>query len=238
MNSNSYLLNAINSVSINHWLHGESFFSCSGLKIPLKGHRAEIINHSPTVPWSDNEWSDDFYKPHYKRLHSIIVAYATKLIPRTTAKVLELCAGDGTLANRILSINTYIKSYTLIERNIKNLDLARVNLKNYIETKQAQIVSCDLTTTDLKDIVTGEFDLVIGSGALTRVVLSAEVAKSVFEQVAAMIKPGGFFILTGHEYSWIDSTTFCINGFDVKNTLYPQTGQHFYVAQKYKANSK
>jgi hypothetical protein len=80
--------------------------------------------------------------------------------------------------------------------------------------------------------VNGSFDFVIGSGALTRAVLSDEVAKKVFAQVSNMINPGGYIILTGAEYSWIDAAMMRNKGFHVLNTFCPQIGKQLYVAQK------
>lgn len=231
LDSESYVVDKAGAGKIWDWLFDSSSLDVSeDLVLPLKGNKMEVINHAPMVTLSDECWSTHFYRKLYTEIHLSLLAYAKQLVHDKT-DILELCCGNGALAQQIIA-NTTPNSYTLIDRNREMLTRATQTLQEHIVSGKTKIVSCDLSTTPLNNAVDGSFDLIMGCGALTWEVLSQETSISVLAQAYEMLKKGGHLILSGVEYSWVDSDMLLAAGFTVLNSFCPQTGKHLYVAQK------
>lgn len=123
----------------------------------------------------------------------------------------EICGGDGSLAKQIFDAQgAKIRSYRLIDLNTANQ-----------KEKRVEVIEGDITNASAK-IYTTTYDIIIAMGALAHHILaSREVALATLKLIVAVLKPGGFFLMSSHSPSLIDSKDLKEAGLTVSNTIYP-----------------
>ncbi|MBS0623243.1 MAG: class I SAM-dependent methyltransferase [Verrucomicrobia bacterium] len=228
-NTQCYTLTPKGAYKIWQWLFSKEGHN-PDLVLPFDGRQIEVTNHSLTKLEPDGAWDVNVYAELYLIIHRCVITYMTKLV-NTSSRVLEICGGDGQVASRILE-EARPYSYTMVDRNGQILTLAQQKLRTYIEAKRATVIAMDLSTADLTTSLQGPFDVVMGCGALTRKVVTQSTAERVIRQIHALLQNGGYLLLTGFEYSWIDSAVLRHVGFEVLNSYCRATSRHLYVAQK------
>ncbi len=169
-------------------------------------------------------------------IHPMIKKAALQVLERVEKPtVVELCGGNGMLANDILSACKKKVSYHLLELNSVARELAQENLSS-MQQHCVQIVPQDIVKDHTySDLAPDSVDLFIGSGALTTCVLEKkEEAKAVLKTCHSYLKPGGFVILAGHSDSLVNTSDFQELGFTPHNTHLVGYRQalSFYIMQK------
>jgi SAM-dependent methyltransferase len=161
------------------------------------------------------------------------------------ASILELCAGDGEFASLLYNqMGGKIDSYVLIDSNKKAIDFAKELFREQIVQSKVRVIEGNVVTTDYEKVFEeNQVDLILGIGALTEQVISSrEEAVTAFKNAAAMLKEGGYIVLTGLTSSWLVSSDFQDNGFEVLNCFKPSSDSRkkeasspeFYIARKVK----
>lgn len=125
-------------------------------------------------------------------------------------RVLEVCAGDGSLAARLLHAATErrlpwsIASYTLLERNETLTHTARARLSAYVN---AAVVLADATNEAAyrpKGTEQPPYDVVIASGSvLCGQVGTPSDAEVALGHMASCLAPGGLLLATGFSSSYL-----------------------------------
>lgn len=232
INQKAFALDKICSGVLSAWLFSR-LESSSYYRFELSGREIEVFLNCGEEPYDNVHWNTNYHSSDYlTRIYPALLDYCLILL-RNQDHVLDVCGGDGILGSFILGSSVALASYTLLERNEQQLQIAHNRLGIHDCFKP---LLCDLTTTDLREHILQPLDLVIGSGALTRCVLAQDVALKVFDQIATLLKPGGYLLLTGLEYSWIDSERLRTAGFRVFNTFNTVGMVHLFVAQKKRHN--
>lgn len=228
VNKRVFRLDIPSAQDVTHWMFNHHA-TPPKYRFSLSGRDVEIISTDTSSPLENSFWDTNNHESTYiERIYPPFTVYFHRFV-RSNDCVLELCGGNGFLTHGLLmEIQVPIDSYTFIERNDNQFQLASRLLGKFGYVK---LLKVDLATCTLKDHIQ-PVNMVIGCGALTRSVLTREVAQNVFLQVASLLKPGGYLLLTGWEISWIDAHQMRAAGFDVFNTYNLQGNVHLYAARK------
>lgn len=203
--------------------------------VPLNGNRIEIVCLQPALAMLDEDWDD------WKRYNQVyeaaiypeclsVLGELVQTLDKPSLKILEICGGNGGLAQLILNMfGPRISHYELVDRNKISIQRAKRCLdEDYRERFTAREF----------DIVEGNYsdekvDLVLGVGALTRGVLpSRESALQALDKVIAKINYQGFLVLAGFESHWVFSEDFEARGLSIKNMASHVGLQQLYIVQK------
>ena len=124
--------------------------------------------------------------------------------------VLEVCAGDGSLAAKLLEVPTLpISSYTCLERNGELVKAANEKLGRFVNVT---VIQADATQRapyqwrlGFDDVASrGGFDLVVSSGSvLCGQVGAPEDAEAALGSIAASLRDGGTLLATGFSASFL-----------------------------------
>lgn len=175
-----------------------------------------------------NNWEATENRCAYQNmLHPMICQAVLTLLQSkdwpTFPVVLDVGGGTGSLAYQILQMGKL--DYTLLENNAVELQQAKQLLGD-------KAIATDIVKDDFP-VSQETVDIAIASGILTKNVLKdRDQALSAFKKIAASIKPGGFFLMTGLADSYIDGNDLEKAGFEVINTTLPQSLKQFYIARK------
>lgn len=187
-----------------------------------------------------NSFDEAAWKQYSDNIHPLITEVAVHLLHvlalPETPRVIEICAGNGRLADKIIEAAKQPLNYTLLEFNESEIKDA----KKLLGTK-AQVVKTDIVKdhyyykdeTKKEPIGRASVDLAIGSGALTNYVLNnkSEALTALFK-LYHYLKPGGYVVLAGHSRSLLSSFDFFQSGFEVLNTHAPGNDQQLYILRK------
>lgn len=172
-------------------------------------------------------------------IHPILTRYASTILKNIeNPQIVEICAGTGSLARKILKDLNKPLRYLLLERNEKSRRDASITLKEYDATVQivpTDIVADKVWYSDAKrsqPIQESSQDLVIGSGALTHNVLSKDGAQCALAKIVRILKADGYLLLMGLTASLLSARDFEAFGFKVINTNFPGFNKNLYVLQK------
>lgn len=217
------------------------------LRLFLKGDRLEIIQkylhfekgiHFQDEDW--NEWSHGKEWAEYQNvIHPAISETVNILLENmpigTQPTIVEICAGTGLLAKRIIDNSKTPLKYTLLEFNKPSVKQAKKLLNNQASVVQTDVVKDRFYEDEKKTrpIKPGSVDIIVGSGALTFSVLEdKESARKVLAKMYEALKPGGHVVLSGWASSIVDTDDFEKMGFTVINTYLPSNQNEFYILKK------
>ena len=144
-------------------------------------------------------------------------------------KVLEVCGGDGTLADRLLRSSMPIATYRILERNGNLAQRARTRLAPH---RQATVVMADASVADEYACIeanehacvdehegmgaSGTFDLCISSGSiLNGQVGTPEMARACLSAISDSLTVGGLLIATGFSATFLHPAMMRREGLDV-----------------------
>ena len=189
-----------------------------------------------------NNWveqSQIAWEEYRNTIHPAISEVAIKILSQvsSTPTILEIGGGEGQLAEGILRKISRTVHYIFLEMNKVAVERARLTLSQYpvtvVEGDVLEKVDYCNDSAKLNAIEKKSVDLVIGSGILTDVVLkNPEEGLKVLSNVAPLVKPGGYIILSGHAKPLVTANDLEQWGFKVLNKTLPGWGRHFYVARK------
>ncbi|CDR33309.1 class I SAM-dependent methyltransferase [Criblamydia sequanensis] len=153
-----------------------------------------------TAAFSSQFWSRDWIEKvsnSYEKIdRSIEQAVFEFSRNKEKIHILEICGGNGRCARRILSGNSSVHRYTLIELDSKSTEEAKENLKSFRE--KVEIHQEDVLKMNLEDVISEPPDFIIASGALTTLVFNNPYeCKIVLKKMIASLREGGRILLTG-----------------------------------------
>lgn len=183
-------------------------------------------------------WSGDWKRPDltagkvYPRLfQKTLEIFPFLLQQKEDASIVEICSGKGDDAASILKLySPSISSYMLIDKNLPSCLEAKSRLHAF---PQATINNADLLTLPV-DQLPSSIDILIGTGALTHLVLNEQGdAKDILKKFFPLIKSGGFILLTGltRQFLSIDQLS-TMMPLRIYNTYDSSTGSEYFVLQK------
>lgn len=204
----------------------------------VNGNEYEFVNWIPSEPLQNEQWNPGWKKMeaefYQENVYPLVITYLDEVLP-VKAKILELCAGDGELAEiAFLNLKGKISQYHLIDFNRPSCENAGKRLSEQIKADAAVVHEGDVAKTNFVELVKGDrVDLILGVGALTKGVISDRpTALMVLDEAAKVLKRGGRLILTGLSEQWICADDLLARGFTVENTSCPFQDLQFYVARK------
>jgi SAM-dependent methyltransferase len=189
--------------------------------------------HADANYWDPNVWKEEHGKFYTETVYPHAALFLKELCP-SNASILELCAGDGELAELAFSeTEDRIARYTLVDLNRESCEMATKRLDDKIKEGRAQVHQADIGNADFETMTQGNVDWIVGSGALTKEVLpDRETALKALDRVVPLLKTGGRILLTGLADHWICADDLRERGFTVENTSSPYEDLQVYVAKK------
>ena len=193
----------------------------NGQRIDAQVYRTPHGNTANTIR-NDGYWgrswhgegADQDYEVYRDALDELIEQTScAHCAERTGLKVVELCAGDGTLAARLLasSLAKSIGSYTLIERNADLAARAHERLARHAGL--ASIVKADAIRDANAYGPAGAANVVIAAGSiLNGQVGSAEDAEACLQHISRCLARRGLLIATGASTSWLHPASLARHG--------------------------
>lgn len=177
-----------------------------------------------------NDWKDDCeraVKMYRNEIYPICLNTLTHLLVEPK-RILEICGGDGEFAERVFEkYGKSISDYTLVDRNVKSLEMARKKKSKNRALEKMHIEKIDLENQGFSEKLRNDWDMIIGIGALNyRVLESRQMAFKILSELSSILRPNGYIILAGLTPSLVNSDDLKKCGFEVKNT-FPH-----YVAKK------
>lgn len=174
-----------------------------------------------TAAGGQSDWSSEY--TIYRRVIDGLIESAAHehLLGGRPLNVLEICGGDGSLAERLLErFDTSIGSYTLLERNETLVGEATARLARF--GQRAVVLQADATSA----AAYVSCDLVVSSGSiLCGQVGSALDAEATLGHVASSLVDGGHVIATGFSTSFLHPALLQRAGFEVVHGSLP-AAQH------------
>jgi len=167
--------------------------------------------------WNASASAD--YNFYINRIHPLIRSAIKELTPSPHKggrwNVLELCGGDGVLANTLLSGSYDIASYTLVE--------AMPALVARISNPRIHVKHCDAFALDKYFTSTIAPNLVISSGSILTMGVGElyDNVYALFEKLSQRMHVGTYFIATGYAASWLSAAQFAACGWKVLRTSVP-----------------
>ncbi|HSX26211.1 MAG TPA: class I SAM-dependent methyltransferase [Chlamydiales bacterium] len=180
--------------------------------------------------WSTDWKGDKGPRDFYRNKCWPVIEYFVGQVMKPGLRMLELCGGDGELAERILQ--KYSDKISRLDILELNREVSKEATKRLTAYKNSTVHEQDIAKADYKSL-TSEVDVVYGSGALTQRVLSSKnEAIMALMKAEEILKPGGILILSGLAPSWVNSKDLIGAGFEVRNTYSPVHEIQCYVAIK------
>jgi hypothetical protein len=211
------------------------------------GHKLEDVffrkqAKMPKKFWDDWHETTDAGNEYQRLIHPVMTqTVCTILQEMTTTKpplVLEICGGQGELAERILQQAKRKVCYILAENNNSALNTARKRLAG----RGISIVNVDiindseyfLDADKRKPIKPGSVDIALGSGALTTSVLKDKrEALMALQKLVRYLKRGGYLVLSGHGSSLLEGIDFVNHDLQVINRSIPLYDRNLYILRKH-----
>lgn len=206
-----------------YWIQGEEAKTLVKQMAPLlNGNRYEVESHKWTdrleetwnMGWKELGDNGTLYR---EKIYPLLQAYAKKFLDSGEKRVLEVCGGDGELAEKILKENgKNISAYYLLDTSEVSCQNAKARHLETLSVHQQDV-------TQSYDFIQKEsIDLVIGCGALSQSVLyDSHSAKRALKEICRVLKKGGILLLSGRTQQWINSKDLNEAGFSVKNMTIP-----------------
>lgn len=229
-----------------------SILSLDILKHIFKGDRLEVVVEEQYRYIDNSFWSDwsgtKAWDTYSKEIHPILETAVLEALDHLNVQspnILEICAGTGLLAKKIIhswtqkhpAQDTMIQ-YTLLEKNEESRSKAQLNLN---EMTNVIIVENDLINDAVyfrdpaktEPIPPNSVDVIVGSGAITHEVLQdKKQAEQAMRKLAHCLKPGGYMILSGWSHSLFSAKEFKNMGFEVINMSTPKSIFALYILKK------
>ena len=135
--------------------------------------------------------------------------------------MVEICAGDGSLAERLLDAGLSIASYTLLERNAELLSTAKTRLQRF-----PNVTAMQADATQRVASLGRAAQLVLSSGSVLcgQVGTSADAAAAL-SHVSFYLQEGGCLLATGFSTSFLHPNLIRRAGFEVVGGSLP-SGTH------------
>ncbi len=192
----------------------------------IEEHRLILREHLPDSFWNvseDSLWMLKHKNFYRNKIYPMVMAHLDTIPTLSKTQILEICAGDGELAELILEQNKEtIEGYTLIDLNTPSLEKAKLRLD---KNPKARFIQGDITQKTPYTVLSSDStfsapSLVLGIGALTQEVLpSLSSAKNSLTFCFEILRPGGHLLLTGLSASWITKSDLEMIGFQVIETM-------------------
>jgi hypothetical protein len=142
-------------------------------------------------------------------------------------RVVDVCAGDGELALRLLKRWPALQ-LTLLECNAQAVAASRERIGDRAVVREEDVRTATWPV---------EADVVLLVGAIQGNVMSSDDAYAAIRQAYASLRPGGLAIVTGYSPCLVDAGGFELVGFNVLNRAAPPThdnamGRQHYVLRR------
>lgn len=223
----------------------ERIFDLTVLGTVFKGNKFEfvhrqyteqkVIRHASNSFWNDwNVRYPEAYKDYEEIIYPNLRDFVLHLMGKNDVEnVLEVCGGKGVLAKMIIDKSTKPLKYTLLDYNAVSISDAKKNLQNIPESSHASVILADILEDFPDTIAEASQDVVLGSGALTYIVIKDKSAGfKILNKLLFVLKPGGYILLSGHAESVLTKSDFESVGLSVLNTYLAGEEFQFYVLQK------
>lgn len=163
-----------------------------------------------------------------ERLYAAVEA----VVGRGGARVLDLGAGDGELAVRLLA-GGHAARVTLVDRNQALLAEARTRLSG----TATDVIDADLASVEGWARVPSSFDVVVAVGFFESNVVTTPVAANALAEAVSRLAPGGVLVVTGTGAALVHRAQLEALGLTVTNTTLPApvvrgATYPFYVARR------
>ena len=199
------------------------------LSSQLNGNQMECIAHihDPDSAHQAREfweaWKNSAEPLDFEEYEELIYGNAFECIKKliqtqTVSRILEVCAGDGVFAKKVLSLPKVLE-YHLLDFEPSSCGEARRRLSGEILKGRVHVHDGEITSADYSTLTQGkQMDLVIGLGAFCCGVLkSKSVAIRALSRTAEVLRSSGYLIILSRSSSFIFSEDLESAGFEVLN---------------------
>ncbi len=198
----------------------------------VEGEYPQASENDRLEPGYWNQWqrSSD-WKTYVDEIHPTVASAVSHVLDRIKSqdkqiRVVDIFAGEGNFVQHLSGVLKQAHedvnvAYEVIEGNPSNYRRALDRLSsNGNVTVHPPTDMLDITS--LKDILRGSPDIVTALGGLNVSVISREDARKVAQMVFDVLRPGGFFVVSGLTPSLLHADDFRAMGYRIYNQTIPQ----------------